>query len=574
MQRITNDPTSFKDEMIEGFVSAYGRYVKRVPNASGVMAAGSPKRGKVSVVIGGGSGHYPAFCGIVGAGLADGAVMGDIFASPSGEQVYRVTKALDGGAGVLYSYGNYSGDVMHFGMAELRCRREGMDVRTVVVTDDVASAPKGREEERRGIAGDFYVFKVAGAAATRGDDLDSVERLAVRANDATRTMGLAFGGCTLPGQAEPLFTVGAGKMEVGMGIHGEPGIDSSDMLPASGIAELLVERLLDDAPEGAGGRVAVIMNGLGTTKYEELFVIFRDVGRLLGEAGLEVHSPEVGEIVTSLDMAGCSLTLMWLDDELQELHDAPAETPAFSRGGAGLSNGNGTADFETIAPPDEAEDIEASTGETTPGGDAARDGLARALRAVSGAEQELGRLDAVAGDGDHGSGMVRGFRAAVAAADGYGGSAGAVLVRAGAAFSDAAGGASGALYGSAITALGQGLDADGTDAGGFHRAFRDALDAIKHLGGAEVGDKTMVDTLEPFVVAFGGAASGGASRAEAWRAALSAAEVGADSTSDMISALGRASKLGERSRGSRDPGATSMLYVLRAAGEAIPGGGS
>lgn len=572
MKRITNDPTSFKDEMVEGFVAAYGRYVRRVPNASGVMAVGSPKRGKVSVLIGGGSGHYPAFCGVVGEGLADGAVIGDIFASPSGEQVYRCTKALDGGAGVLYSYGNYSGDVMHFGMAEMRCRKEGMDVRTVVVTDDVASAPKGKEDERRSIAGDFYVFKVAGASAARGDDLDTVEEAAIRANDATRTLGLAFGGCTLPGQSEPLFTVEPGKMEVGMGVHGEPGIQTSDMLPASGIAQMLVERLLDDAPENAGNRVAVIMNGLGTTKYEELFVIFRDVGRLLGEAGLEVHSPEVGEVVTSLDMAGCSLTLMWLDDDLQELHDAPAETPAFSRGGVGHVNGSGkgTSGLETIAPPDEISDIEASSGEATPGGDAARDGLNRALAAISGAEEELGRLDAVAGDGDHGSGMARGFRSAAAAADGYGGSAGAVLVRAGAAFSDAASGASGALYGSAITALGQGLDANGADASGFHKALAEALGAIKHLGQAKVGDKTMVDTLEPFVVAFGEAANGGASARGSWQAALAAAEAGVDSTSDMVSTRGRASKLGERSRGSRDPGATSMLYVLRAAGEAIP----
>jgi dihydroxyacetone kinase len=570
MKRITNDPTSFKDEMVEGFVAAYGRYVRRVPNASGVMAVGSPKRRKVSVLIGGGSGHYPAFCGVVGEGLANGAVIGDIFASPSGEQVYRCTKALDGGAGVLYSYGNYSGDVMHFGMAEMRCRKEGMDVRTVVVTDDVASAPRGKEDERRGIAGDFYVFKVAGASAARGDDLDAVEEAAIRANDATRTLGLAFGGCTLPGQSEPLFTVEPGKMEVGMGVHGEPGIQTSDMLPASGIAEMLVERLLDDAPENAGNRVAVIMNGLGTTKYEELFVIFRDVGRLLGEAGLEVHSPEVGEIVTSLDMAGCSLTLMWLDEDLKELHDAPAETPAFSRGGVGHANGSGTSGLETIAPPDETSDIEASSGETTSGGDAARDGLARAMEAISGAEEELGRLDAVAGDGDHGSGMVRGFRSAVAATDDFGGSAGSVLVRAGAAFSDAAGGASGALYGSAITALGQSLDANGTDAKGFHKALEDALEAIKHLGQAKPGDKTMVDALEPFVVAFGEAANGGSSAREAWKSALSEAESGANSTSDMVSVRGRAAKLGERSRGSRDPGAASMLYVLRAVADAMP----
>lgn len=569
MKRITNDPASFKEEMVEGFVAAYGRYVKRVPNASGVMAVGSPKPGKVSVIVGGGSGHYPAFCGVVGEGLADGAVIGDIFASPSGEQVYRVTKALDGGAGVLYSYGNYSGDVMHFGMAEMRCRGEGMDVRTVVVTDDVASAPKGKESERRGIAGDFYVFKVAGAAAARGDSLDSVEELARRANAATRTLGLAFGGCTLPGQPEPLFSVEPGTMEVGMGVHGEPGIETSEMLPASGIAKLLVERLLDDAPKGAGSRVAVIMNGLGTTKYEELFVIFRDVGRLLADAGLTVHSPEVGELVTSLDMAGCSLTLMWLDGELEELHDAPAATPAFSRGGLGYAKSATESVAATpVATPDE--DAEASFAQTTPGGDAVRDGLRRALGSVEGAEEELGRLDAVAGDGDHGSGMVRGFRRAVEATEGYGGTAGAVLVRAGAAFSDAAGGASGALYGSAITAFGQGLDANGTDAPGVHRALEDALEAVRRLGGAEVGDKTLVDTLAPFVGAFGEAAGSGVPAREAWQSALAAAEAGAASTEDMISARGRAAKLGERSRGSRDPGATSMLYVLRAAGEAIP----
>ncbi|MGB3681120.1 MAG: dihydroxyacetone kinase subunit DhaK, partial [Rubrobacteraceae bacterium] len=329
---ILNDPTTFKDDMVEGFLAAYGRYVKRVPDASGVMAVGSPVEGKVSVLIGGGSGHYPAFCGVVGQGIADGAVIGDIFTSPSGEQAYRCMKALDGGAGLLMSYGNYSGDVLNFDMAQTRCRGEGMDVRTVIVTDDVASAPKGKEEERRGVAGDHYVFKVAGAGAARGDDLDGVEEAAQKANAATRSIGIAFAGCTLPGQSEPLFTVEPGTMEVGMGVHGEPGIQTAELQPASGIAELLVDSLMENAPEGAGSKAAVMLNGLGSTKYEELFVLFGDVNRLLGERGIEVYSPLVGELVTSLDMAGCSLTLMWLDDDLQELHDAPAATPAFSQG--------------------------------------------------------------------------------------------------------------------------------------------------------------------------------------------------------------------------------------------------
>lgn len=569
MKRVlTNDPRSFKDEMVEGFLAAYGRYVRRVPDASGVMAVGAPRRGKVSVLIGGGSGHYPAFAGTVGQGLADGAVIGDIFTSPSAEQVYRCTKALDGGAGVLLSYGNYSGDVMNFDMAQARCRDEGMDVRTVIVTDDVASAPKGREEERRGVAGDLYVFKVAGAAAARGDDMDGVEEAAQRANAVTRSIGIAFAGCTLPGQTEPLFTVEPGKMEVGMGVHGEPGIRTADLLPARGVAELLVDTLLEDAPEGAGSRAAVMLNGLGSTKYEELFVLFSDVNRLLRERGVEVHEPLVGELVTSLDMAGCSLTLMWLDGDLQELHDAPAATPAFSRGSLELPQETG----ETIsaAPTSSAAATDAG-GDLSESGAVALDALERALGTLQDAEHELGRLDAAAGDGDHGAGMVRGMGAAVEAARGGGGSAGQVLARAGMAFSGAAGGASGALYGAWISAIGQSLgDGENPDASAVHRALDSSLASLRDIGKAKPGDKTMIDALDPFVRSFGEAVGGGALLDDAWRQALPAAEKGADSTADMISTRGRASKLGERSRGHKDPGAVSMLYVLRAAGDALP----
>ena len=570
MKRVLlNEATSFKEEMVEGFLAAYGRFVRRVPDASGVMAVGAPRRGKVSVLIGGGSGHYPAFCGVVGPGLADGAVIGDVFTSPSAEQVYRCTKALDGGAGVLLSYGNYSGDVLNFDMAQARCRDEGMDVRTVIVTDDVASAPKGREGERRGVAGDLYVFKVAGASALRGDDMDGVEEAAQRANAATRSIGIAFAGCTLPGQTEPLFTVEPGKMEVGMGVHGEPGIRTADLLPSRGIAELLVDTLLEDAPDGAGSRAAVMLNGLGSTKYEELFVLFRDVNRLLGERGIEAHEPLVGELVTSLDMAGCSLTLMWLDDDLRELHDAPAATPAFSRGGLELpqDSGDATAAANTQAV---AGTPDAGGGELTESGAVALDALERALGALREAEGELGRLDAAAGDGDHGAGMVRGMGAAVEAARGGRGSAGAVLSRAGTAFSGAAGGASGALYGACISAIGESLGDEEPDAAAVHRALEDSLGKLRQLGKAEPGDKTMIDALDPFVRAFGEAAGEGASVRDAWQRGLPAAQQGADSTADMISTRGRASKLGERSRGHKDPGAVSMLYVLRAAGDALP----
>lgn len=330
MTKLYNIPTDFREELIEGFVAAYGRLVCRVPNASGVMTVHAPVQGRVAIVTGGGSGHYPAFCGYVGPGLADAAVMGNVFAAPSGEQVYRVAKAVAGDQGVLFCYGNYSGDVLNFDMAEERLRDEGLDVRTVRVTDDVASAPKGEEGDRRGIAGDFFVFKVAGASAARGDSLDEVERLANKANSRTRSFGVAFGGCTLPGQDAPLFTVELGRMELGLGVHGEPGIQSSHMRPAAEVADLLLDTLLADAPQDAGGKVAVLLNGLGSTKYEELFVLFKDVARRLRAEGLEIYDPVVAEAVTSLDMAGCSLSLLWLDDELQVLLEAPCRSAAYT----------------------------------------------------------------------------------------------------------------------------------------------------------------------------------------------------------------------------------------------------
>jgi dihydroxyacetone kinase len=329
MTRIWNNAENFREEMIDGFTAAYARHVQRIPDASGVMVAGGPESGKVSVLIGGGSGHYPAFCGMVGNGFATGAVIGDIFTSPSGEQVYRCTKALDTGAGVVYSYGNYSGDVMNFDMAEMRAEAEGVDVRQVVVTDDVASSDT--IEERRGVAGDFHVFKALSASAWRGDDLDTVEAMGRKANAMTRSFGIAFGGCTLPGKTEPMFTVAPQQMEVGMGIHGEPGIQTTELIPASELAKLMVDKLLANPPDGAGDEVTVMVNGLGATHYEEMFVYYGAASKLLQDAGLRIHAPLVGEFATSLDMEGFSLTLMWLDDDLKALYDAPCQSPAFTK---------------------------------------------------------------------------------------------------------------------------------------------------------------------------------------------------------------------------------------------------
>jgi dihydroxyacetone kinase len=263
--------------------------------------------------------------------MADGAVIGDVFASPGAEQVYRCTRAVDGGAGVVYVCVNYSGDIMNFGMAAERCRAEGIDVRMTLVTDDVASAPPDNVEDRRGIAGGLYIFKAAGASASRGDNVNTVESIACHANDMTRSFGIAFAGCTIPGQPGPLFTVEPKQMEVGLGIHGEPGIRTAELLPAHDLARLMVDTLLADAPKGAGSRAAVLLNGLGSTKYEELFVLYGTIHRLLMAAGLDLYQPLIAEAVTSLDMAGCSLSLMWLDDDLETLLNAPASTPAYTK---------------------------------------------------------------------------------------------------------------------------------------------------------------------------------------------------------------------------------------------------
>src|SRR2546423_6066378 len=312
MTRLYNDPAAFTEDMLAGFLDVHRGYVVGVPG--GVVRATATTRNKVAVVVGGGSGHYPAFCGTVGPGFADGAVVGNIFTSPSAEEAASVARAAHGDAGVLLTTGNYAGDVMNFGLAVTQLRSEGINAHYFAVTDDVASAPKGDESKRRGIAGDFTVFKCASAAAEDGLDLANVVRVAEKSNAATRTLGVAFDGCTLPGTNEPLFTVPDGQMGLGLGIHGEPGVAERDMPTAAGLAATLVDGVLGDNPDAESRRIAVILNGLGRTKYEELFVVWGEVARLLRDRGFVIVEPEVGELVTSLDMAAASAVSVWRVD--------------------------------------------------------------------------------------------------------------------------------------------------------------------------------------------------------------------------------------------------------------------
>lgn len=574
MTRLYNDPADFTEDALAGFLDAHSARVVGVPG--GVVRAAATRPGKVVVVVGGGSGHYPAFCGVVGPGFADGAVVGNVFTSPSAADAASVGRAASGGAGVVLITGNYAGDVMNFTRAVEVLEEEGVPARYVAVTDDVASAPPSERAKRRGIAGDFTIFKAASAAAEAGADLEEVVRVAHHANDRTRTLGVAFDGCTMPGADAPLFTVPAGKMGLGLGIHGEPGVRDENMTSAAELARILVEGVLADAPDGAGSRVAVILNGLGDTKYEELFIVWATTARLLREAGLHVVEPEVGELVTSLDMAGCSLTLMWLDDELERLWTAPADTPAYRKGGAGLITGGGRRT------PEEAAQAARGPGDD---GDAPVDDAARSVAAtvvdalqaladvVAAAEDELGRIDAVAGDGDHGRGMVRGSGAALSAAHEAlrqgAGSAG-VLSAAGDAWAARAGGTSGVLWGELLNAIGRRLrGTTAPDASAVAQGIEDGFESMMRMGGAKPGDKTMLDVLQPFSQALTAGVSDGRSLSEAWVAASDRAQQAADATADMIPKVGRARPLAERSKGTPDAGATSMAMIAAAIGRVL-----
>jgi dihydroxyacetone kinase len=568
MTCIYDNPEEFAKTALAGFASVYARHVR--PVIGGVVRSTATPEGKVSIVVGGGSGHYPAFAGFVGPGLADAAVAGDVFASPSTHLVANVCRKASRGGGVLLGFGKYAGDVLNFGLAAERLISEGVDVRVLPVTDDVASAPAEKANERRGVAGDLAVFKIAGAAAEAGMKLDDVERVAIKANKNTVSFGVAFSGCTLPGAKEPLFTVPAQRIGVGLGIHGEPGISEEDMMPASALAKMLVDKLVQEKPADCKGRVAVILNGLGCTKYEELFVLWVSVEAELKKAGLTAVEPEVGEYVTSMDMAGCSLTLTWLDDELEQLWCAPCDAPVLRRGA--IIPTQPAPAFE-----DKEEELKfgPASAASKENGKCIAGVLAKVATALREAEPELGRIDARAGDGDHGQGMTRGSAAAAEAAQKAavaGAGAASVLATAANAWADRAGGASGALWGLALRIWSTQLsDEAEMTADAVAKGAQAGLEAIMRLGGAKVGDKTLVDSFVPFAATLNEEVGKGKTLAEAWAIAADVATKAGEATAQLTPKLGRAKSHTQRSLGYPDAGAISLALCARVVAEAIKG---
>jgi dihydroxyacetone kinase-like protein len=331
MKKIINNPADFVPEMLDGLLRAHPGQLDHAGDLHAIVRADSPVEGKVALATGGGSGHLPVFLGYVGKGMLDGCAVGDVFASPSADQMLSVTQRIHGGKGVVYIYGNYGGDVMNFDMAAEMADMDDIEVRTVLVKDDVASAPPEEADRRRGVAGMVFAFKAAGAKADMGADIDEVVRVTEKILANTRTMGVALSPCTVPLAGKPTFTIGEDDMEIGMGIHGEPGVKREKLQTADQITERMMEAILADLQPQAGDRLAVMVNGLGATPPEELYIMFRRAHQILSDRGISVHRAYVGEYATSMEMAGASITLCRVDDELVELLDYPAHTPFFTQ---------------------------------------------------------------------------------------------------------------------------------------------------------------------------------------------------------------------------------------------------
>ncbi|MEL4318285.1 dihydroxyacetone kinase subunit DhaK [Leifsonia sp. YIM 134122] len=332
MKKLINDPKNVVNESLAGFAAAHGDLVRAEYDPNFVVRADAPTAGKVAIISGGGSGHEPLHAGFVGYGMLDGAVPGAVFTSPTPDPILAATKAVDGGAGVLHIVKNYTGDVLNFETAADLAAAEGIDVRAVVTNDDVAVKDSLYTAGRRGVAGTVLVEKIAGAAAQRGDDLDAVTAIAEKVNAQVRSMGVALSPCIVPHAGEPSFTLAEDEIEIGIGIHGEPGRERIKLEPADAIVERILGPIVEDIPFTSGDKVLLLVNGMGGTPLVELFIVYRHAAEVLAAQGIEVTRSLVGNYTTALEMQGFSLSVLKLDDELTELWDAPVQTAALRWG--------------------------------------------------------------------------------------------------------------------------------------------------------------------------------------------------------------------------------------------------
>ncbi len=572
MRKIINSPDNVVSEMMEGYISAYGRYYEKHPEVNGVILR-QRRKDKVALVIGGGSGHEPMFSGFVGKGLADAAACGNIFASPDPNTVYETGKAVNQGKGVIFVYGCYAGDNLNFDMGEEFLNDEGIPTAHVRVWDDVASAPKDRIEDRRGIAGDVFVIKVAGAACDAGLSLEEVTKVTEKARDNTKTIGVATAPAQLPGIDKPIFELPEGEIEYGMGLHGERGVLRTTWQDADVLVEKMYGQIMEDAGLQAGDEVCVLVNGLGSTTITELAIAYRKVKKLLDKDGIKVHDADLNSYCTSQEMGGFSITLFKLDEELKGYYDMPCYCPFYAKGELTGASFADTEDSVVSAeePEFDENDIEAAEivrskeGILTELSAAdARNMLIYIADKIIAKKPYLTEIDSAIGDGDHGIGMAGGMQKArkkllkmEEEENVY-----AVFEAAGKAMLLSMGGASGVIFGSLYLAGAKGMEASGAlTAKDLAEMERKSLAAIQERGKAEVGDKTMVDALVPAVAAM--EENYGKGLLAMLQAAEEAAAKGVEDTKKYQAKFGRAKSLMERAIGYQDAGATSVWLILQ-----------
>lgn len=555
MRKLINDPRRVVREMLEGLVALCpGQALLAEADVVVRAVRAAPGARPVAVLSGGGAGHEPAHAGYVGPGLLDAAVTGDVFTSPSTDAVLAALRAVAGPAGALLVVKNYTGDRLNFGLAAELARAEGIPAEIVVVADDVALSETVPPERRRGIAGTVLVHKVAGAAAARGLPLAEVAAEARAAASALGSMGVALGACTVPAAGRPGFVLEEGAVELGLGIHGEQGVSRETLRPADALVETMLERILADLGLGRGARVALLVNGLGGTPPMELAIVARAALAGLRARGLVVERAWCGNHLTAIEMPGCSLSVMAVDDARLALLDAPANAPAWT--------GDGRIGPPVIlpAPPPAASAPPAAPGPLAPAIAAA---IGRVAAALEAAEDSLTELDSAAGDGDLGISMARGAAALRALPDGAHANPADALAGAGQALRRAIAGSSGPFYAVGLLRASRLLEGrPSPEAAEWAAAFRAAVDAVGELGGARAGDRTMLDALLPAAEAF--ERSAGQGLAQAWAAALEAGEAGLRATREMAPRLGRASYLGARAVGTPDAGAAAAMVWMRA----------
>ncbi len=559
MKKLINAADDVVGESLDGLTRANAGIARLDGSTTAVRADVGAVRaaGRVALLSGGGAGHEPAHAGYVGAGMLTGAVAGEVFTSPSVDAVLDGIRAVATSGGVLLIVKNYTGDRLNFGLAAELARAEGVDVEMVVVADDVAlTAESGAG--RRGLAGTVLVHKVAGAAAEAGLPLAEVARRAQRVAGAVGTMGVALSPCTVPAAGQPGFLLDGDEIEWGLGIHGEPGVERGTLRPADEVVDRLIGVIADDRGISAGARVALLVNGLGATPPMELSIMAGTAARNLAGRGVTVERLWAGNLLTALDMAGCSVSILPVDDELLADLDAPTTAPAWP-----LTRS--AAEPATVpAPPGD----EPAPG-TLPAGDPVRRALEAVAETLITVRDELTELDRQVGDGDLGISLARGAAALLAECPGYPGEAGpaAVLRAASATLRRSVGGTSGPLY--AVMLLRAAAALPASTPPHWAAAFRAAVDGVREVGGAEVGDRTMVDALAPAADAFAAALDSGAPWPAALSAAADAAAAGAAATADVRARLGRSSYLGDRVLGHPDPGARAVgLWLAAIAGQA------